>query len=106
MERHTVHSDRHKHPELPFFATKFETTKVVLAGNPNVGKSLLFNQFSGLYVDVSNYPGTTVQVNRGQHGQYEIYDTPGIYGVSSFNDEESVARDIVLEADVILNVVD
>ncbi len=106
MEQHTAHIDRHKHPELPFFATKFETSKVVLTGNPNVGKSLLFNQLSGLYVDVSNYPGTTVQVNRGQHGAYEVYDTPGIYGVSSFNDEESVARDIVLEADVILNVVD
>ena len=60
MEQRPFHSDRHKHLELPFFARKFETLKVVLTGNPNVGKSLIFNQLSGLYVDVSNYPGTTV----------------------------------------------
>jgi len=80
--------------------------KVVLVGNPNVGKSLFFNAFTGLYVDVSNYPGTTVAVSSGRMGEDVVLDTPGIYGVSSFNDEETVARDIVLEADVILNVVD
>ncbi|MBI5464930.1 MAG: 50S ribosome-binding GTPase, partial [Ignavibacteriales bacterium] len=80
--------------------------KVVLVGNPNVGKSLIFNYLSGLYVDVSNFPGTTVEVHRGVYRQAAVYDTPGIYGVSSFNDEERVARDIILEADVVLNVVD
>lgn len=80
--------------------------KVVLVGNPNVGKSLFFNAFTGLYVDVSNFPGTTVAVSSGRMGDDVVLDTPGIYGVSSFNDEETVARDIVLEADVIVNVVD
>jgi ferrous iron transport protein B len=80
--------------------------KVVLVGNPNVGKSLFFNAFTGLYVDVSNFPGTTVSVSSGKMGDDVVLDTPGIYGVSSFNDEETVARDIVLEADVIVNVVD
>lgn len=80
--------------------------KLVLVGNPNVGKSGFFNHFSGLYVDVSNFPGTTVEIARGHYKNYDVYDTPGIYGVSSFNDEERVARDTVLAADVVLNVVD
>ena len=57
-------------------------------------------------MDVSNFPGTTVAVSSGRMGDDVVLDTPGIYGVSSFNDEETVARDIVLEADVIVNVVD
>ncbi|GAB4254698.1 MAG: ferrous iron transport protein B [Thermoleophilia bacterium] len=80
--------------------------KVVLVGNPNVGKSLFFNAFTGLYVDVSNYPGTTVSISSGRMGDLVILDSPGVYGVSSFNDEESVARDVIIEADVVINVVD
>jgi len=80
--------------------------KIVLVGNPNVGKSLFFNAFTGLYVDVSNYPGTTVAISSGRMGEDVVLDTPGIYGVSSFNDEETVARDIVMEADLVVNVVD
>src|SRR5450759_1585565 len=80
--------------------------RFVLVGNPNVGKSLFFNAFTGLYVDVSNFPGTTVAVSSGRMGDDVVLDTPGIYGVSSFNDEEIVARDIVIDADVVLNVVD
>ncbi len=80
--------------------------KIVLAGNPNVGKSLFFNAFTGLYVDVSNFPGTTVAVSSGVMGDDVVLDTPGVYGVSSFNDEETVARDIITEADVVLNVAD
>jgi ferrous iron transport protein B len=78
----------------------------VLAGNPNVGKSVVFNALTGAYVDVSNYPGTTVEVSRGRHGAYDVVDTPGVYGVGSFNEEEVVARDVILGADVVLNVVD
>ncbi len=82
------------------------TRKVVLVGNPNVGKSLFFNAFTGLYVDVSNYPGTTVSISSGRMDDYLILDSPGVYGVSSFNDEETVARDVILEADLVVNVVD
>ncbi|MCZ7662533.1 MAG: ferrous iron transport protein B [Thermoleophilia bacterium] len=80
--------------------------KIVLVGNPNVGKSLFFNAFTGLYVDVSNFPGTTVTISSGRMGDDVVLDTPGVYGVSSFNDEEIVARDIIMEADVVVNVVD
>ncbi len=79
---------------------------VVLVGNPNVGKSVVFNALTGTYVDVSNFPGTTVELTRGRIGEHDIVDTPGVYGVSSFNDEETVARDIILSGDVIINVVD
>ena len=80
--------------------------KIVLAGNPNVGKSVFFNALTGMYVDVSNFPGTTVDISVGKFQNDVVMDTPGVYGVSSFNDEERVARDVILYADVILNVVD
>lgn len=79
---------------------------VVLAGNPNAGKSAVFNQLTGLYVDVSNYPGTTLELSHGALGNDLLVDTPGVYGISSFNDEERVARDVILAADVVINVVD
>lgn len=79
---------------------------VVLVGNPNVGKSVVFNALTGTYVDVSNFPGTTVELTRGRLGEHDVVDTPGVYGVSSFNDEETVARDIILSGDIVVNVVD
>jgi ferrous iron transport protein B len=79
--------------------------RIVLAGNPNVGKSAIFNALTGLNADVSNYPGTTIDVSRGKVGNREIIDTPGIYGVSSFNDEERIARQIIVDAELIINVV-
>lgn len=79
--------------------------RIVLVGNPNVGKSVFFNALTGLYVDVSNYPGTTIEISRAPFGADTLMDTPGVYGVSSFNDEERIARDIILEADLVLNVV-
>ena len=79
---------------------------VVLAGNPNVGKSVVFAALTGTYVDVSNFPGTTVELFRGRRGELEIVDTPGVYGVGSLNDEEAVARDVILTADTVVNVVD
>jgi len=80
--------------------------KIVLAGNPNTGKSVFFNYFTGLYVDVSNYPGTTLEISHGRFGSDVIIDTPGVYGISSFNDEERIARDIILSADMVISVVD
>ena len=80
--------------------------RLVLVGNPNVGKSVIFNALTGLYMDVSNFPGTTQQITCGRVGQDALMDTPGVYGLSSFNEEERIAREIVLGADIVINVVD
>ncbi len=79
--------------------------KIVLAGNPNSGKSVFFNYFTGMYVDVSNYPGTTLEISHGKFDNDVLIDTPGVYGISSFNDEEKIARDIILSADMVINIV-
>lgn len=97
------HSHGPKKAEQPLSAG---AKKIVLAGNPNVGKSVFFGFLTSLYVEVSNYPGTTIEVAKGEWRGHQILDTPGIYGVSSFNDEEKAARDIILEADVIVNIID
>ena len=86
--------------------------KVALVGNPNVGKSVLFNALTGAYVTVSNYPGTSVEVARGTtviSGEtYEIIDTPGMYSLLPITEEERVARRILLEdaPDLVIHVVD
>jgi ferrous iron transport protein B len=100
------HFEKHRHTELHYLQRDFEKPKIVLAGNPNVGKSLVFNILSGLSVEVSNYPGTTVELTKGSFKGFDLFDSPGIYGVSSFSDEERVSRDIILDADVVINIVD
>lgn len=88
----------------PFLARR-DDPGIVLAGNPNVGKSVIFGWLTGNYVEVSNYPGTTVEILTGRFDDRPIMDTPGVYGLSSFNDEERIARDAVLSAGVVVNVV-
>jgi ferrous iron transport protein B len=100
-----VHAGHH-HAHTELSSADPSKRKLVLVGNPNVGKSVFFNYLSGLYVDVSNFPGTTVEVAKASYLDFDLYDTPGIYGVSSFNDEETVARDIILNADLVVNIVD
>lgn len=86
--------------------------KVALIGNPNVGKSVLFNVLTGAYVTVSNYPGTTVEVARGSAAiddmQFEIIDTPGMYSLLPITEEERVAREILLKEspDIVIHVLD
>lgn len=96
----------HCHNHLATIEIPDGAKKIVLVGNPNVGKSVFFNALTGLYVDVSNFPGTTVDISHGRFGNDVVIDTPGVYGISSFNDEERVARDVILAADLIVNVVD
>ncbi len=94
------------HDEFSAITIPEGAKKIVLVGNPNVGKSVFFNALTGIYVDVSNFPGTTVDISHGKFGGDLVMDTPGVYGISSFNDEEKVARDVILAADIIVNVVD
>ncbi len=74
--------------------------KVILVGNPNVGKSVVFGHLTGRYVTVSNYPGTTVEVTRGEskvRGKTcEIIDTPGVYSLLPMSEDERVTRDILM----------
>lgn len=76
------------------------TSKVVLVGSPNVGKSVVFNRLSGAYATVSNYPGTTVEVSRAQARidgvEYELLDTPGMYSLLPITEEERVGRTLLL----------
>jgi ferrous iron transport protein B len=85
---------------------------IALVGMPNVGKSVLFNALTGIYVTVSNYPGTTVEVSRGlaEIGEQTItvIDTPGMYSLMPISEEEKVARDLLLTEPVasVIHVVD
>src|SRR4030043_944293 len=74
--------------------------KVILIGNPNVGKSVIFNYLTGKYVTVSNYPGTTVEVSTGTlsvHGKkLQVLDTPGVNSLIPMSEDEKATRDILL----------
>ncbi len=96
----------HHHGALDAVAHAAGAAKIALVGNPNVGKSSVFHALTGVYVEVSNYPGTTVDVSSGRIGDAVLLDTPGVYGISAFQDEERVALDIIRTADAVLNVVD
>ena len=85
--------------------------EVALIGNPNSGKTSLFNLMTGHNQRVGNWPGVTVERKSGlvkKHKDIEIQDLPGIYSMSPYSPEEKVARDYLLskKADSILNVVD
>ena len=85
--------------------------KIALAGNPNCGKTTLFNALTGLNQFVGNWPGVTVEKKEGKlkgHTDVVITDLPGIYSLSPYSLEEVVARNYLIDErpDVILNVID
>jgi ferrous iron transport protein B len=75
--------------------------KIVLVGNPNVGKSVIFGLLTNKYVTVSNYPGTTVEVSYGDmtvdNKNYLVVDTPGVNSLVPMSEDEKVTRDIFLQ---------
>ncbi len=89
-----------------------KTIKVAVAGNPNVGKSTLFNLLTGINQHVGNYPGVTVEKKEGivklDNYQIQLIDLPGIYSMNSFSPEEEVSRKFIVEEkpDLIIDVVD
>lgn len=76
-------------------------SKIILIGNPNVGKSVIFHRITGKYTQVSNYPGTTVEINSGittiNNQNYEVIDTPGINSLFAQSQDEKITRNIILK---------
>lgn len=85
---------------------------IAFVGNPNVGKSVIFNKITGQYAVVSNYAGTTVDVTRGNVAvsgqQYSVVDTPGTYSLMPLSEDEQVTRDLIIreKPNVIVQVCD
>ena len=86
--------------------------KVALAGNPNVGKSTVFNALTGARQHVGNWPGKTVEKKEGvlKHDglSFSVIDLPGTYSLSAYSPEEQIARDYIVreKPGVVVNVVD
>ncbi|MBQ3737071.1 MAG: 50S ribosome-binding GTPase, partial [Candidatus Methanomethylophilaceae archaeon] len=84
---------------------------IALAGNPNCGKTTLFNKLTGASQRVGNWPGVTIDKKvgkiRGTDGA-ELVDTPGIYSLSPYSPEEIVTRNFLMEGnpDAVINIVD
>ena len=85
---------------------------IALAGNPNAGKTTIFNALTGLRQHTGNWPGKTVEKKEGEI-EYEgkivnIVDLPGTYSLTAYSHEEIIARDYIIEErpDVVINVVD
>ena len=85
--------------------------KIALAGNPNCGKTTLFNELTGSSQYVGTWPGVTVEKKEGRlkgHQDVIIQDLPGIYSLSPYTLEEKVSRRYLVQErpDVILNIID
>lgn len=113
LKKRTDRSKKEKESKRPVLhIVETGLKKIAIVGNPNVGKSVLFHNLTKHYVNVSNYPGTSVEVTRGTWEtadvKFEVIDTPGIYSLSPLTEEERVARRILLDENLylVIHVVD
>ena len=89
-----------------------KSINVGFIGNPNCGKTTLFNAFTGANLKVANWPGVTVEKKEGttyyQGQEFRLIDLPGIYSLTSYSMEETVSRECIMsdEVDVIVDVID
>ncbi len=102
-----MHDHCHKHDD-----SKSDAPQIFLVGSPNVGKSAIFGLLTGRYAAVSNYPGTTVELTKGEatihRRKFRIVDTPGVNSLVPMSEDEKVTRDILLEekAEAVIQVAD
>ena len=84
--------------------------KILLMGNPNVGKSVVFSRITGIRVIASNYPGTTVGFSKGSMKlageEVEVLDVPGCYSVEPTSKAEEVALEMLKDGDLVINIID
>jgi len=84
--------------------------RILLIGNPNVGKSVIFSRLTGVNVIASNYPGTTVEFTKGYmrwgDEKAEVIDVPGTYGLEPNSRAEEVAVEMLKTGDLVINIVD
>jgi ferrous iron transport protein B len=97
-------SKMHNHSDKKDLIIERDIDNVALVGNPNVGKSVIFGILTGRYVTVSNYPGTTVEVTKGESKltgkKIKVIDTPGVNSLIPMSEDEKVTRDILLNNNI------
>ena len=85
---------------------------IALAGNPNSGKTTIFNMLTGARQRVANYPGVTVEIKEGKctFGDYEMtfVDLPGTYSLAAYSEEELIARNFIIDrkCDIVIHIID